>query len=126
MSNLLLFLNLMSGCPSTTVEDLTKITWALKDSQAYQKAQIGCQERFPGTAPCLVRFIKKNEVVYYAICGGTTGKIPDSIGGDRYWFSISQNEISNGESSESGGQTTCCPGCSRTCSGKQIPSGGGK
>lgn len=48
--------------------------WTDLDRQNYEQAKIRCESLYGTSAPCLVRFIKKEDGVYNAICG-PMGKI---------------------------------------------------
>lgn len=66
----ILTLSQASQCPETKTLNLTSEEWNAADTEALETAQRRCPEVFP-EAPCLKLFIKKEVLVYRAICGKT-------------------------------------------------------
>ncbi len=126
MHSFFLFLNIMSGCPATTVVDWTHDSWELLDSQTYQRATQQCVVKFGSDAPCLKKFIKKEKGTYYAICGRANSKVPSSIDNNVNWFLIREGEISVHESSQSRSKGPSCNGREGTCPYKPNTGRGGK
>ncbi len=54
-------------CMQPNIINKTK-TWNDLDQQTLKRAQVRCQELY-SDAPCLKTFIKKEELLYNAICG---------------------------------------------------------
>ena len=52
-------------CPDAVVENRTQ-DWVTIDKKNFKIAERRCQELYE---KCLVKFIKKDKQVYYAICG---------------------------------------------------------
>jgi len=65
MLNSSLGLYLVCGVP--TVINKTEV-WSDHDKYILNTAKQRCGEKFP-EAPCLTTFVKKEELVYWAICG---------------------------------------------------------
>ena len=59
-------------CPKTIVINKA-IIWDQSDTQMLDTAKKRCGEIYPD-APCLKKFIKKDEDSYWAICGAQNGK----------------------------------------------------
>lgn len=56
------------NCGPTDMQNVSGLPWTKRDDRAMKRAAEACAERF-ADAPCLVKFIKKEELVYHAICG---------------------------------------------------------
>ena len=59
---------LLMICAATIVINLT-LTWTATDQATLNRAKIRCSEIYYD-APCLKKLVKKEELVYNAICGG--------------------------------------------------------
>lgn len=64
MNEIILTLALI--CPTTIIENNTS-TWTNTDKQSLSSAKKRCKVYYPDS-PCLKKFIKKEESVYWAIC----------------------------------------------------------
>lgn len=69
---MLMLLVLLSGslCRETKIENLTQFPWNDNDQAALDRAKFVCShdDRYTDT-PCLVKFTKKEERGFLAICG---------------------------------------------------------
>lgn len=61
----------MLMCLATQIINLTNLSWNEDDRAALKRARYVCRtdERYKYDTPCLVRFTKKAELEYLAICG---------------------------------------------------------
>lgn len=60
--------SLLLTCPAPTIINKTN-TWSNFDTETLNRATKRCPEIFEGT--CLKTFIKKEELLYNAICGNS-------------------------------------------------------
>lgn len=116
MSSILFVIAALSGCPVTKMVDWTHGEWTPRDNQSYTMAVEGCKKHFGESAPCLKKFIKKEEGTYYAICGTKSSKQLSSSGtSDSYWFTLVVLKSQNGGVGTSEGTSNKESGCGRTC-----------
>lgn len=65
---MIIFTLLLSlSCPKTTIINHTKI-WTEQDQKTLKGAEKRCGELYEDS-PCLKTFIKKEELLYNAVCG---------------------------------------------------------
>ena len=56
-------------CSPVIVINLTTYPWNSTDEKHLEVAKVRCKKIFHNEAPCLKKFIKKEPLVYRAICG---------------------------------------------------------
>jgi hypothetical protein len=64
---------MISLCIATLIVNNTEV-FSRKDEKILASAKARCQQLYPD-APCLIKFIKKDDTTYNVICGETRRRI---------------------------------------------------
>ena len=62
-------LALAAACAATLLINESKEPWTPGDMATQTQARLRCERLYGDEAPCLIKFIKKEPGVFWAICG---------------------------------------------------------
>lgn len=59
----------LGACPKPVMINQSDEVWKDIDYENFEKAKVRCKEKFENS-PCLKKFIKRQPLTYWVICGG--------------------------------------------------------